>query len=119
MDLVMILNHILKFLLSLYANPNLPRKIVQDFVNYMKEFLNDMYIPSLKNDIINILKDENLTKTSSEKLEKCFQEYASIFNSVETERRRFELLKRIGLTGFDEYVIGKTLKTQSVGNQSL
>ena len=89
MDYVLIITNILTFILSLYADPNLPRKIVDIVIDFIHGFLRKVYIPSLKRDILTILQNEKVTDFSLKEVEKCFNKYVSIFESVETEAKRF------------------------------
>ena len=43
MDLLFIVNHILKFILALYGNPNLPRKVVNIVIDYFHQFISEIY----------------------------------------------------------------------------
>ena len=57
MDYVLIITDVLTFSLSLYADPNLPRKIVDIVNDFIHDFLRKVYIPSLKRDILTILQN--------------------------------------------------------------
>ena len=62
MDYVVIITNILTFILSLYADPNLPRKMVDIVIEFVHDFLRNVYIPSVKRDILTILQNEKITK---------------------------------------------------------
>ena len=56
MDLLFIINNILSFTLCLYADPVLPRNVVDTVINFLKNFITNILITSLKKDIIDALK---------------------------------------------------------------
>ena len=60
MDPKLILNHILSFILALYGNPGLPRKIVQVVVEYMDNFIQSVIVPHLRSEILAILREKNV-----------------------------------------------------------
>lgn len=119
MDLTAILNHIVTFILSLYGNPALPRKIVQEVIDHMDDFISNVYIPSLKNDVLEVLKNENISDTSFKKIEQCFQKHSTVFDNVSTECKRFKILKTKGFIDYEECVIGKPFTEKLVGNEML
>lgn len=112
MDYMLILNKILGFILTLYADPTLPRKIVQDVINYYERFIKFTFIPSLKVDILDILKEENISPNSFQRLEKCFNQHIDIFGYVNTEFKRFNLLRERGLIDEEELFIGRSYETE-------
>lgn len=92
MDYLVLLNHIISFILVLYQDPNLPRKIVDVVINYMNDFYCQQLLPSLKNEIINILQNEKVSNEALVKLDTVFREQSLIFDKVNTEAKRFTLL---------------------------
>lgn len=48
MDFIYLINCILTFILSLYGDPNLPRQVVGDVINFIHDFLLNIFVPSLK-----------------------------------------------------------------------
>lgn len=74
MDYLMIMNYILTFILKLYADPGLPRNIVQIVISFINNFLVEVFIPSLRKDIISLLEKENINNTTSQEIEKCFKQ---------------------------------------------
>ena len=56
MDLLFIINNILSFTLRLYADLVLPRNVVDIVINFLKTFITNILIISLKKDIIDALK---------------------------------------------------------------
>lgn len=69
MDQLAVLNQILGFIIMLYANPTLPRKIVQDVVNYFTNFVKRTFILSLKADVLEILRSENVSANTLRRIE--------------------------------------------------
>lgn len=55
MDFLYLLNHLLSFILCIYADPNLSRTVVDQIVNFMSDFVCNIYIKSLRKDIDTIL----------------------------------------------------------------
>ena len=117
MDYKIILNHILSYILTLYGNPKLPRKIVQDSMYFMDNFIKNVYLPSLKTDIIEIVIKANVDKNSIEKIKKCFNNHSSVFEAVSTEKKIFSILKDKGFIDHEEYEIGTTFVDKIVGNE--
>ena len=97
MDQLAILNQILGFIIMLYANPMLPRKIVQEVVNYFTKFIKRTFIPSLKEDVLEILRSEQISDYSLRRVNNCFDRHADMFNYVDSEGKRFTLLRQRGL----------------------
>lgn len=94
MDYLRIVNQILSFILILYGDPNLPRNIVQNVIIFVKDFIKNTLLSALKNDILNILKNENITAQSLYKINECFENYGHFFDSLDTEYKRFSVLKK-------------------------
>lgn len=117
MDLLNIVNTVLSFILFLYSEPTYPRKLVQEVIDFLIDFIRSTYLPSLKNDIIEILKKENITADSLEDIKVCFTKHSNVFDSLSTEFKRFNLLKRKGYTEPDELLIGDCLTEKLVGNK--
>lgn len=88
------INYIISFILSLYGDPNLPRKIVDVVITFFNSFLQEVYVPSLKKDILAVLERENIGDSSLMEIKKCFDKYGTIFEKVNTEAKRFQLLKK-------------------------
>lgn len=117
MDSKVILNHIVTFILFLYGNASYPRRIVQDFIDYMRDFTVNIFLPSLKSDIIAILQQNYDNDTTLYEIEQCFRKHGQIFDSIDTEPRRFTYLKTKGFVDYEEIIIGKGFKKQLVGNE--
>ena len=72
---------ILKFTLSLYNNPLLSRKAVNYVIKYFNNFINDLFISFLQNDLKKFLKpevnDEHFARTEFvlERSINIFQKY--------------------------------------------
>lgn len=61
MDFLLILNTLLCFVLTIYANPNLPRNIIDTFIIFLDMFLKTVLIPQIENDIFKILEHEKIS----------------------------------------------------------
>lgn len=94
MDSKAIFDSILSFILVLYGDPNLPRKIVQDVVDYFNNFIKNIFLRSLKNEIVNILKENQVSENIVRDVELSFEKHSSIFDEVFTEKNRFNVLKK-------------------------
>lgn len=92
MDTSNLLNHILTFLLTLYSQETLNRKIVLFIIRYFSKFLIKIFLPTLK---IEILKCVKIDKPKKE-IDLCFQKICKIFSQVDTEDKIFYLLKEKG-----------------------
>lgn len=113
------LSHILTLILAFYGDPSLPRKIVQDVINYMDSFIRNSYLPLLKKAVITTFKRNNVLDTALQDVEKCFNEFREVFEDVSTETKRFNLLKQKGFIDYEEFPIGKTFVEKIVGNYVL
>ena len=87
MDPWAILNHILTFLHLLYGDPNLPRKEVQIMVDFFDNFIRNVFVPSLKSDVLAILKNTDIADSHLKEIEKCFDKHSRIFNDVASESK--------------------------------
>lgn len=119
MDYLRIVNQILSFILILYGDPNLPRNIVQNVIIFVKDFIKNTLLSALKNDILNILKNENITAQSLYKINECFENYGHFFDSLDTEYKRFSVLKKRGFLDVEKFPIGKTFEKTIVDNKSV
>ncbi|XP_057327691.1 uncharacterized protein LOC130669045 [Microplitis mediator] len=98
---------IIKFTLDLYGNNLIPRNVVQKVIDYIQEFIRDILIPSLDQQIssllenkcnINIVNDVKATLNYSKKL----------FEPVSSEHLRFALYRRMGcFITPEKFVIGQ------------
>lgn len=116
MDRPFILNHILTFILTLYGDPSLPRKIVQTVVDHMDNLFRNAILASLLNDILSVLKEKNLEDATLRAIEEQFSNYSTVFDDVSTEPKRFNILKPNGLIDFEWYTIGITFVKKVVVN---
>ena len=62
------------------------------------------YIPALKNDITAILKEKSVADSSIKEIENLLDKYSSILENVDSEHKRFKLLKQQGLINGRTYV---------------
>ena len=116
MDFFYLINYILSFILILYADSNLPRKIVDTVIHFFDHFIREIYLPSLENDLKAILRKEQISNTVLLEIERCFRDYNSIFQHVYTEPKQFDLLRRKGLFDFEEFMIGRHFVEKVKGN---
>lgn len=119
MDFINVINHILTFILCLYGDPNLPRKIVDDVMKFIHDFLISIFVPSLKSDILSILKRENISNSVLYEINQCFDQHGKIFETVDTESKRFHLLRQRGFIDFKKFPIGITLEEKIVDNDAV
>lgn len=112
-----LMNHILTFILSLYGDPNLPRKIVDVTINFILDFLINVFVPSLKADILAVLKNENISNSALFDINECFDRHSKIFDYFETEAKRFNLLRQRGFIDFKKFPIGITFDEKIVDNE--
>lgn len=111
-----IFNCILSFTLELYGNPGYPRKIVQTFMDFLNHFIRDVYLGSLKNEILQILQKSNLDIPFDE-IDDCFLRHSKIVDPFSSEHKRFNLLKTKGFFELEEFVIGETLTQKYIRNE--
>lgn len=119
MDLILMINHIITFILLLYGDPNLPRKIIDVVIAFINNFMREVFIPSLKNDILTILEKENIGDYSLMEIKTCFNKYGKIFETVDTEAKIFQLLKKRGLVDCEEFVVGNTFVEKIKNNDTI
>ncbi|KAL7293439.1 hypothetical protein TKK_0011840 [Trichogramma kaykai] len=96
MDKQSLINELLKLILDLTADPNLPRNVVDTVMVFFDNFNKNNFMPSLKADILNILKNENLHDHTKIYLNSVFKDYENLYETVNTEANRFNLLRKIG-----------------------
>lgn len=106
MDKCIILDFILKFILTLYGESSYPRKIVQEVIEFLDSFLRNIYLKSLKEDILLILKDSNVDKKYLVEIDTCFNDYSKVCDDFSTESRRFSILQSKGFFYPNEFSIG-------------
>lgn len=110
MDIRVIHGILIRFILLLYAEPSLPRKIVDTVINSMHDVLKNYFFPSMENDILQLIN----TTTDKEKLttliKQCFVNHSNIFNKFTKETDRFKLLESKGFEHPLEFEIEKTYK---------
>lgn len=99
----------LSFILTLYANPNLPRNIVDIFVTFFDNFLKSILVPQIEKDIFKVLESENISEFGKREIKRCLNGYSEICNPVNSESKRVSLLKCKGLVDFEKVSIGVTL----------
>ena len=92
MDIRAIFNSIITFILALYAESSYPRKIIQEFVDHMGHFIKNVFLVSLKHDILKILnQNDKISEASLLAIDTCFDKYGDVYKSVSTEYKRLEI----------------------------
>ena len=117
MDLLYIINSLICFILALYGDCNLPRNIVQNVIEYFTNFTRQILLPSLKKDLMDILKEHNLPNQVLRQIDNCFSNHSSIFDHVSNETKRLNILRTKGFVDFKEYIIGHFLENCTVENE--
>ena len=102
MDNNIVLKHLISIILMLYGNSSLPRKIVQTVLDSFTNLINNAIFVSLKADILQALQNENI---SIKKIDRCFDKYTKILESVNTEHKRFNILRKYEMIDFKEYIV--------------
>lgn len=88
MDLIGSVNHILNFILLLYSDPLLPRRIVETVISYIKDFTSNLILASLKKDIMEVLERNKVPTLVSKEIIYCIDSYDNIFTYIDTEDKR-------------------------------
>ena len=80
MDIIVLVNNILTFILLLYADPALSRKLVDIIVNSVESFMINYFLPSLEADILSTLSKENITPQGIFEIRNYFKKHTSFFD---------------------------------------
>ena len=112
MDHAYILHNLITFILSLYGIANLARKIVQNVIDFVQNFICIVILPQLKSDVIEAMKIDDPDDRLHE-INKCFQNYSDLFKKVQTESNRFKILKTKGFVDYKYFKIGAKPKDES------
>ncbi|KAL7299189.1 hypothetical protein TKK_0007785 [Trichogramma kaykai] len=111
MDLLFFTNYILHIILELYANPSLPRSIVDRVIGFFNNFNRQIFMPSLKKDVLEILqKDINVSKETFVNLDVLFKRYSCIYDKVDSEKKIMNILKQKGFKEPKDYLIGSKIE---------
>ena len=78
-----------------------------------------MFVPSLKSDVLAILKNTGIADSYLKKIEKCFDKHSRIFDDVASESKRFTIFKKKGFLDFQTFTIGRTFVEKLVNNDVL
>lgn len=116
MDLSNIINSVLTFILLLYSDPVYPRKLVQEVIDFIDNFIRSVYLPSLRDDIIKVLKKTDINKDSLDDIDVCFKKHSNVFEPLSTEFKRSNLLRRKGFFDPEDIIIGDSLTEKLVEN---
>ena len=120
MDIRAIFNSIITFILALYAESSYPRKIIQEFVDHMGHFIKNVFLMSLKHDILKILnQNDKISEASLLAIDTCFDKYGDVYKSVSTEYKRLEIKKKMGYIDFEKFSLGYTFIYKIVNNEKL
>lgn len=112
MDILKILNHLLRLILFFYSQPSLPRNVVDKIINLFKNFLVEILFPQLKTDILKACGIEH-----EDKINDVFGQYEKIFDHVHTEKKIFGLLRERGLIEYELLHVGNTLVPKIIENE--
>lgn len=91
MNIQHILRTVISFILDLYAADSYPRKIVQEFVDFIRNFIQSVFIPSIKQDVLLALKSHNVSESCLREVSRCIDQYNNILKAISTERKRFDI----------------------------
>ncbi|KAJ8684636.1 hypothetical protein QAD02_020429 [Eretmocerus hayati] len=119
MNFSLIFSFILTFILELYADPYLNRKIVDTVILFLESFLGNVLLPCLKNDILKIFEGENVFDEALKRIHRCFDEYRLIISNFDSEYKRFKLLRPKGFIEPKEFKLGTELRDTIVGNETI
>ncbi|KAJ8678369.1 hypothetical protein QAD02_014156 [Eretmocerus hayati] len=86
---------IVKFLLSLYSNPRIPRNVVQILVDNITHYSQKIQIPNIKKEISDILQGKCSTE-DLRSIEKILIRHSNPFENLETEHKRFKYFEERG-----------------------
>lgn len=93
-----IFEHILSTIMELYASPHLPRNGVQVVIDNYDRLLRLVLLPCLKSDLKKTISNNSSLEDKLKELDDTVSKYGSIFCEVDTEDKRFEILKNRGLS---------------------
>ncbi|KAL7297115.1 hypothetical protein TKK_0009536 [Trichogramma kaykai] len=96
MNMLLMNNYLVSFYLYLYGESTLSRDIVDKVVNFVRQFLITIFLPSLKKDIYDILKkDSRISEEVYVLLNSVFDDHVLVFDSISSEAKRFKSLKNM------------------------
>ena len=96
MDWINLHQHIISFLLLLYAEPSFPRSIVDKVNAFMNDFTRNILLKSLEKDILNIFETTEDKFEITTKVKDCFKQHDRISENVQSESDRFKVFKDKG-----------------------
>ena len=106
MDTLLLIDHLLTLILVLYGDPNLPRFLFDTVVEFLDKFIKDVYVPSIKADVMKILKNEKLPEACKTRLNSVFSDHSKLFDNIKYERKRFKILERKGFPEPEIFEVG-------------
>lgn len=111
-------NSVENFLASLYANPQVPRNVVQTVVKDIKNVFNGIH-QTLKNSTIKLLSEGNISNKSFNHFNNILEVFEKPFTDFGTEHKRIKYFTDLGTyIAPREYVIGEWLNAQNNKNNS-
>ncbi|KAL7299014.1 hypothetical protein TKK_0008110 [Trichogramma kaykai] len=96
---------IISFLLHLYAEPTFPRNLVDNVVEYMTKFVQELFLPSLQKDILNVIENSETKNEMKIKIEQSFEQHSRVFENIKNEDQRFDFFKEVGFIQSSDFKI--------------
>ena len=106
MEGMLIINQIINLILLLYGETHLPRKIVNDVVEFMHDFLCRCFMPSLKKDLLKAIDSSETKEQMKIQIEAACRDHSRVFGDVLTESNRMGHLKSRGYIEPKEFIMG-------------
>lgn len=92
MEFFSLFNAILSFVIVLYGDPSLQRKIVDMTIEFIQHFISDVFCKSLEASIFKIIDTPESASEMKIKIHECIKLHSNIFEKFSTEKKRFQLL---------------------------
>ena len=90
--------------------------ILQTIVNFLHNFICNILLVHIKQDIITFLKKNNIPEPALIEIKQYLEKYISIFEEVSTKDKRFQIFRNRGLIDHKEFYLGTKLVDEDVGN---
>ena len=81
MDISIMLDYIITFILMLYGDPTLHRNIVDKVMTFVSDFNKKFLLNSLQNEVINIINQSKSRTEMIVKINDAFQDHRKIFDT--------------------------------------
>ena len=99
MDWIYLHKHIISFLLLLYSESSFPRNIVDKVIQFMNDFIKNVFLQSLEKDILRIVETSpGNTFEITTKIKDSFKQHGRVFENVMSESDRFKFFEDKGFT---------------------